>query len=288
MDAELRAHERVTQEDSARDARGRRYGTIVVVGGGCYGSYYVRQLARGADAGALAWERLVVVDRDPECRVARARAAAVARGGADGADAGSGAPAHHLAALRLEIADWAEFFGEYLARAAADPTGAERDAIVPSPLMPHLMYDWLLERVRERAAGRDVRTVPLGRAPAVPWQRAAADGGHFVSFAEWMCPINCVEPRNCPEIRAPRSWSMPVAMREYVEAEREAGRGIRGPFLMRCLHRAYGVGMFDTSEVLAADSALGAIAAEGVSARALVGTVSHCHGALNLLQIGGA
>ncbi len=47
-----------------------RYGTIVVVGGGCYGSYYVRQLGRASRAGALEWERLLVVDKDQRCAVA--------------------------------------------------------------------------------------------------------------------------------------------------------------------------------------------------------------------------
>ena len=48
----------------------QRYATIVVVGGGCYGGYYVRQLDRAARAGALEAERVVVVDRDPACAVA--------------------------------------------------------------------------------------------------------------------------------------------------------------------------------------------------------------------------
>lgn len=52
-------------------AAGRHYGTIVVCGGGCYGGYYVRQLARARTAGAIRFERLVVVDRDPGCRVAQ-------------------------------------------------------------------------------------------------------------------------------------------------------------------------------------------------------------------------
>src|SRR5256885_369782 len=43
------------------------FGTIVVVGGGCYGSYYVRQLGRAAAAGAADWDQLVVVDRDAAC-----------------------------------------------------------------------------------------------------------------------------------------------------------------------------------------------------------------------------
>src|SRR3954468_6789507 len=94
---------------------GRRDGTIVVVGGGCYGSYYVRQLSRAADAGALSWERLVVVDRDPECRVARAKAGATAGTGAgapphveDASDVG--AAAHHLRALDIEVSPWDAFF----------------------------------------------------------------------------------------------------------------------------------------------------------------------------------
>ena len=69
-----------------------RFGTIVVVGGGCYGSYYVRQLGRAAHAGALAWDRAVVVDRDPGCMIV--------------SSLGFGdAPA-----LQVEIAEWSEYF----------------------------------------------------------------------------------------------------------------------------------------------------------------------------------
>jgi hypothetical protein len=249
----------------------------------------VRQLARAADAGALSWARLLVVDHDADCRVARARRAVDAGGPPQVEDAQDvGVPPHHLAAFDVELSDWAVFFDRYLGRAAADPSATAADAIVPSPLLPPLMYDWLLSRARARAAGRAVATAPLPRAPSTPWERAAADGGHFVSFAEWMCPINCVEPARCPETRGPRSWSMPVAIQNYVEEESAAGRGMHGPLLMRCLHRAYGVGMFDTSEVLAADRALREIADAGAPARVLIGTVSHCHGALNLLEIGPA
>ncbi len=31
------------------------YGTIVIVGGGCYGSQYVRQLGRASLAGVMTW-----------------------------------------------------------------------------------------------------------------------------------------------------------------------------------------------------------------------------------------
>ena len=66
------APEPVAERGQGHEARVlQRYGTIIIVGGGCYGSYYLRQLRRAAVAGAIAWKRLVVVDRDPACRVAR-------------------------------------------------------------------------------------------------------------------------------------------------------------------------------------------------------------------------
>lgn len=248
------------------DEHGRRYGTIVVVGGGCYGSYYVRQLARARAHGALDWERLLVVDRDPACRVASEP---------HGSDAGHGA--------EVVLSEWTPFFREYLATAAGE--GREHDAIVPSPLMPNLMLEWLVARARERWPDRLVETRPVGDVPGVPWQRASPDGSHYVSFAEWMCPINCIEPARCPETRAARSWSLPPTVREFVAAERARGRPLFGPAIFHCRHRAFGVGMLDTSDVVAGDRIVRDAGTSG-PADVLVGTTSHCHGALGIVAIG--
>lgn len=245
----------------------QRFGTIVVVGGGCYGSYYVRQLARAERAGALAWRAVVVVDRDERCRVAALPAA------------------ERPGALRLEVGEWAAYFAAYLARAAEQPGEADQDAIVPSPLMPHLMADWLAARARERWPHRRVRTEPLAHPPTVPWQRGGEDGTHYVSFAEWMCPINCVEPARCPHTRGERTWSLPVALARYGTDERTAGRPVEGPFVFHCAHRAYGVGMLDVREVLTADRAIAARGAAPGGAAFLVGTASHCHGALRRIVV---
>ncbi len=237
------------------------YGDIVVVGGGCYGSYYVRQLRRARAAGALHWDRLVVVDRDPECAVAR---------DAEG--------------VSFVARDWTLFFNEYLAAAASRGANAvERDAIVPSPLMPHLMSHWLVARARARWPGRGIRVAPLAGALDVPWQRTGNDGTHYVSFATWECPINCIEPRTCPHTRGPRAWSLPPTVVAFVERARLEGRRLEGPAVFHCAHRAYGVGMFGVADVVRAD-ALVASAADGRPAEVLVGTVSHCHGALSVLE----
>ena len=127
--------------------------------------------------------------------------------------------------------------------------------------------------------------MPLASAPAVPWQRIGDDGTHYVSFAEWMCPINCIEPVRCPETRDVRSWSLPVAVREYVEREGRAGRALESPLVFHCAHRAYGVGMIDVRDVVDADTTMAERAAQG-GASFLIGTVSHCHGALRRVEVG--
>ena len=59
-----------------------------------------------------------------------------------------------------------------------------------------------------------------------------------------------------------------------------------GPVLFVCEHRVYGVGMFDVAEVLAGDAAVTAAGSRGNPVDVLVGTVSSCHGAVNLLRLG--
>lgn len=262
-----------TEDGTSGAERARRpirdtldFGRIIVVGGGCYGSYYVQQLGRAAAAGAAGWSELVVVDRNPACLVSTL------------------ADADRPAGLRIVTAFWDDFLASYLADAAARPSESHGDAIVPSPLMPHLMAQWLVTRARERWPAREVRVAPLDAPPVVPWQMIGTDGTHYVSFAEWICPINCIEPAKCPATRGERSWSLPPALAQYAAREREAGRPMDGSFVFHCSHRTHGVGMIDVRDVIGADAAIAAKGAVGAAAF-LVGTASHCHGALQRIVV---
>lgn len=248
-------------------ASAQRNGTIVIVGGGCYGSYYARQLGRAQRAGAMTFDRVLVVDRDPGCRVAAER------------------DKLELPGLELVTEEWTPFFDRYLDEAAEHRGSTAPDAIVPSPLMPHLMYEWLARRARERWPHRLVESRPVDAPSGIPWQRTGADGTHYVSFAEWICPVNCIEPALCPATRGERSWSMPPAVLAAAEESRRHGRNLAGPVIFHCQHRAYGVGMFDTRDVVAGDELVREVADAG-EVEVLVGTVSHCHGALSVLHIG--
>ena len=239
----------------------------MVVGGGCYGSYYVRQLGRARAAGSATWSTLLVIDCDPGCQVARL------------------SDADRPPGLRLETATWGDYFRGYLAAAAECPAMVNDDAIVPSPLMPHLLADWLLERARDRWPARRVHAEPLGSVPGIPWQMTGADGTQYVSFAEWVCPINCIEPTRCPATRGERTWSLPPALASYADNERSAGRPVVGPLVFHCTHRTHGVGMIDVRHVIAADATITESAALGQRS-ILVGTASHCHGALQCIVVG--
>jgi hypothetical protein len=229
----------------------RRYGTIIVVGGGCYGSYYVRQLRRARERKAIDAEQILVVDRDPNCAVSLASAR-------DGATD-----------VRVVTADWADWFASYLAGDAS-----RDDAVVPSPLMPHLFLQWVERRARARWPERTIEIRTPSTIDGVPWQQASDGGPRYVSFAEWMCPINCVEPARCPHTRGERTWSLADSLRGP------------GSAILACTHRAFGVGMIDVGAILDADRAM-AEAGELGEAELLVGTVSHCHGALGIVAVGG-
>ncbi len=277
--ADAAAHPARTPDDAGTEGDARRdYATIVVVGGGCYGAYYVRQLGRASRAGALRWRRLLVVDRDADCRVA-AIVAGEPRDGDEPWPAGAASPAPELV-----VGEWRAWFGDYLARAAeSDDDG--RDSVVPSPLMPHLMFEWVLDRARARWPDREVAHLPLERTPATPWARAGRDGTMYVSFATWECPINCVEPARCPHTREARDWSLPVALRREADAWRASGEPISGLNVFPVTHRAFGVGMLDVRDVLAADRALRGAGERG-PAELLVATTSHCHGAVGRIRVG--
>jgi hypothetical protein len=238
---------------------------VIIVGGGCYGSFYAGQLERARARGKTAYRRLLVVDRDSGCRVAMAQ------------------PRDDT--LQFVLQEWGDFFDAYLASVPTSAPGDPPDAIVPSPLMPHLMYQWLVRRAQARWPGRSIETRPVPLGAGTPYDSSGPDGTRYVSFADWLCPTHCIEPAICPVIRAPRTWEMTDAMTALAR-RLDQSEPTAGPVLFVCRHRVFGVGMFDVSEVLAGDAAVAAAGHERAPVNVLVGTVSSCHGAASLLYLG--
>jgi hypothetical protein len=212
---------------------------LVVIGGGRFGAYHARQLLKAVDRGLAA--RVVVVDRDPRC------------------------PAFEELAGRVEpvVSDWTSYLRRWLPR--ADPA----DQLVPAPLAPHLVWEWLAGELRASPS-------PPPRGWGLPYERPGPGGELYLSAAGWTCPATCVEPEHCPALHAPRDWDLADMLEE------EAGRRGYLPAVFRCLHFAAGVGTIPAGGLLAARDRLRAAAAGEV----IVATSSRCHAAVGALRLG--
>jgi len=93
----------------------------------------------------------VVIDRNPDCGITQTELLV---------DSPGGFPEPHLI-----VSEWMAFFADYLSRwaSASDSTGT--DAIVPSPLMPHLITTGFA-------------TAPERAGPAAPSTRARYRNRH--------------------------------------------------------------------------------------------------------------
>lgn len=234
---------------------------FVILGGGCYGTFYARQLIRAAEAGAIAGPEIIVVDRNAKPKIAEVP------------------PAQRY--VRLVRDDWEHFLGAHLARLDA---GAD-DQIVPPPFTPHLAVSWLLAALRRARPDMTWEIEPFALLPGTPFQRLAANGTLAASHADWICPIHCIEPDVCPKTRGPRYWDMADTAHAYAKSLGEAGQPIEQIHLFRCLHFTHGVGTYPAGALITALKQLQALQSSAVTPlRALIGTVSRCHGAMHLLN----
>jgi hypothetical protein len=223
---------------------------FLVIGGGDAGVYYVRQLLRAVAAGRLETDAIVVIDRDPGCAATRLDDPRV----------------------RVEVAEWSDWLDVHLASCDLD------DHLVPYHWAPHLLLDWLGREVL-RAGGRLSRAGSL--APrGLPMERDTAAGDRALSYADWICPVTCIEPALCPHTRGPKDWSLAGDLARAVP-----GEAVHGHLVFRCMHLVWGVGTIPVREILAArDRVLGEIG-QG-QRRYLVATSSHCHALATVVEVG--
>lgn len=237
-------------------------GEVVIIGGGCYGSFYLQQMCKARDARALAWRQLLVVDRDADCQVSREQLLG-----------------EHC---RLVTSEWGAFLDGWLDR----DTRSTEDRLIPSPLMPHLMAEWLERRARERWSQHDVAMVAAVTPAGTPYDALnPRDGVRYLSHADWLCPVHCIEPATCPMIKAPRQWEMSDTVREWTR-DHGSRQPTAGPALFVCRHVSHGVGMYPVRDAFTAIDSLAEVVAGHGRGDLVVGSISACHGAVAVLRVG--
>lgn len=231
-----------------------------IAGGGCYGSYYVRQLDRARERKKLDVTEIVVVDKNPQCAVAK--------------DLSS------VAGARLEVCDWLDF-GEVLWKNRKTFRG---DMWVPTPLGPHIIYHWI-KKQWERESGQPFSPVAYsGPKPELPFAETLASGSLVLSHAPGICPVNCVEPKLCPLTKDNRDWEMKDTVRKLV-AEKVGEHGIEAVGVFVCQHHAHGVGTIPLTALFDEWEMIHSRLSERNVSKIGVATVSSCHGILDVLEL---
>lgn len=223
---------------------------FVIIGGGCYGTYYVEQLLEARSRGKLEWETLLVLDRDPAC--------AVAQRFADDAD------------VVVEKASWEEWG----ARIWSERTLWSSCQLVPAPIAPHVVRHWLVAGLR--GEGVEVNDDEWrGTVPELPYADVTEAGQLVVSHAPGLCPTNCIEPRMCPLTGGERTWRM-------TQTVAAAAQDLDGNVSLECSHFAYGVGTIPFDSIYAAFDSLMTLSKP---ARIGIATVSKCHGLVDVVRL---
>lgn len=175
----------------------------IVFGGGCYGSFYVGQLLKAEQRGRTEITALTVLDRDPQCRVARELS-------------------HPH--MRIVTEDWLSYGPTLLSL-------PEPAHLVPAPIAPHVIYEWFADALGATRKAYD-GPVPVG----LPFSGVVRQQSLALSHAPGMCPIHCIEPRKCPLTRDVRDWEMDNTVRHVLNLE-----AIHVETFI-CRHHVYGVG----------------------------------------------
>ncbi|MFT6396254.1 MAG: hypothetical protein ACJAYU_000997 [Bradymonadia bacterium] len=225
-----------------------------ICGGGCYGTFYLRQLDRARARGALKVDEIVVVDQDPDCQAIELIS--------------------QTQNARIVVADWCEFGAEVFANEAE----WRGDAWVPAPIAPHIAYEWISGRLAR--LGFEPTRTRVEKELKMPFCMTLDNGSLAMSHAPGLCPTNCIEPVKCPLTGSDRDWEM----RDSVLLE--AGLAPSDVAIFQCRHLSFGVGVIPFSEIYDGARELCDAAAKGTRELG-VATVSACHGLLDVIGLPG-
>jgi hypothetical protein len=235
----------------------------VIAGGGAYGAHYVKKLLEAIDLGKVELDEIVVVDHDAACQVAEV--------------------AKTRPVVRLEVSDWRRFG----AQVWADPTGWAQDIWIPAPIAPHILADWVIDRVKE-LTGLEVAAeqTPVSL-PDLPFAQQHPDGRILLSHAPGRCPLDCTEPATCAITKDTRWWEMRDTLTELI-AQHDLALDVDRVAMFLCRHHCdpsqHDVGGIPFTTICAETDRVCRHAKQGAD-QIGVATFSSCHGVLTRLAV---
>ncbi len=229
---------------------------IIVIGGGCYGSFQTRRLLKAIDAGRIdAGAKIMVIDRN-ESPPARAEFAGNDR-------------------VTLVKSDWSSYLTGYFLEYEHGSGGH----LIPAHIAPHLLFEVCSNFLRARG-GYAVEFVPVTTTFGLPFEKESGKT-RYISAAAWLCPFSCIEPSVCPAIKAERNWDLSALVPE------RAGSSADITLVFKTTHFAWGVSSISSDSIFESCSLLlsRVRTSDRDSFTAVIATTSNCHGAVGSMKI---
>lgn len=234
----------------------------LIAGGGEYGVHYLQKLRIAMAKGTVDLEEIVVVDRDPNCQAVK--------------------EIERIPIARLHVSDWAAF-GEVVWSRRQDWAN---DVWVPAPVAPHILADWILERIRREFGLNSSPSREVLALPSIPYAKSLPDGRVLLSHAPGLCPLGCIEPGECAITKDVRWWEMRHTIDEIVSTAKNPP--IDEVAMFFCQHHCdageFDVGGIRLKTIYEEGDRVCDIAKSGCG-RIGVATFSSCHGVLNVFDL---
>ncbi|MEW5723667.1 MAG: potassium transporter [Thermodesulfobacteriota bacterium] len=140
------------------------------------------------------------------------------------------------------------------------------------PCLPlHLAFEWLKARLGPAAEAVPAPAVPAGRLPP---PRPAGQGGHLLSYADFICPPDCPEPAEvCTYTGRPRRGDL------YADLAAALWPGF-DIVVVRSRQLAPGLGGYRPADLFGLEQK-----ARAADSPLLVATACRCHGVLHALRM---
>lgn len=222
--------------------------SIYVLGGHKLSLSYIEKLFQARDEKIISFDQLHFIDPNTACAVTAKKISGI------------------------------HFIQKSYVNALSDllPCLGPADLLIPDHTAPHVLFQLFIDLLQKE--GKKVEVLPFTENLGTPYRKNFDSGVCAVSYATWMCPVDCDEPAICPHTQSARTWDFLKRFAEFKPQDASIH-----PFHAQQL--AYGVAQIPAMQIKNEWRKLQSAIQGDPKHSFIVATFSHCHGIVGKAQL---
>lgn len=224
-----------------------QHASIYVLGGHKLSLAYIEKLLKARDEKIISFDQLYFIDPNTACAVTAKKISGI------------------------------HFIQKSYVNALSDllPCLGPADLLIPDHTAPHVLFQLFIDLLQKE--GKKVEVLPFTEGLETPYQKNFDSGVCAVSYATWMCPVDCDEPAICPHTKSTRTWDF---VKRFSEFKPQAA----SLHTFHAQQLAYGVAQIPAIQIKNEWLKLQSTIRNNSRHRFIVATFSHCHGIVGIAQ----